>query len=175
GSAVAFFAPGVLINALYGLAFLVSVVLGRPLAGLFAADSYPFPPAVRASATFRRVFSRVSIVWGTYLLLRSAVRVLALARGDVDVIVVVNVLTGVPFTAALTTWSIWYGVRGFRRSAEWGWALRAGVVVLMLVAGMARPAGAGEADDIVPDADRVPRPGHSVLCGVRLPRQGGQR
>jgi hypothetical protein len=175
GSAVAFFAPGVLINALYGLAFLISVALRRPLAGLFAADSYPFPPAVRASATFRRVFSRVSIVWGTYLLLRSAVRVLALARGDVDVIVAVNVLTGVPFTAALTTWSIWYGVRGFRRSAEFGWALRAGAVVLMLVAGLAGPVGAGEADDIVRDADRFRRPADSFMWKITITSQEAKK
>lgn len=34
-----------------------------------------------------------------------------------------SIVTGIPFTAALMSWSIWYGVRGFRRSAEWGWAL----------------------------------------------------
>jgi hypothetical protein len=118
GSAVAFFAPGVLVNALYGMAFFVSVLLGRPLAGTFASETYPFPPDVRASATYRRIFSRVSLAWGSYLLLRSGVRVLALVHGDVNVIVMVNVLTGVPFTAGLTTWSIWYGVRGFQRSHD---------------------------------------------------------
>jgi hypothetical protein len=25
---------------------------------------------------------------------------------------------------AMMTWSIWYAVRAFRRSEEWGWALR---------------------------------------------------
>jgi hypothetical protein len=33
---------------------------------------------------------------------------------------VINVLTGIPFTAALMSWSIWYSVRSFRRSKEWG-------------------------------------------------------
>ena len=32
GSAVAYFVPGVIANALYGLAFVVSVLIGRPLA-----------------------------------------------------------------------------------------------------------------------------------------------
>jgi hypothetical protein len=123
GSAVAYFVPGVIANALYGLTFLVSVLIGRPLAGVFAQETYPFPPEVKASATFRRVFSRVSLAWGVYLLARSGVRVLALTWGDVDLIVAVNVVTAAPFTAALTAWSIWYGVRGFRRSQEWGWAL----------------------------------------------------
>ncbi len=175
GSAAAFFAPGVLVNALYGLAFLGSVVIGRPLAGVFAGETYPFPPAVKVSATYRRVFSRVSIVWGTYLLARSAVRLLTLAHGDVDVIVAVNVLTGVPFTAALTTWSIWYGVRGFRRSAEWGWALRAGVVALVLVAGATGSALADEAADIVRDADRFRRPAESFVWQITITSQEARK
>ena len=175
GSAIAFFAPGVLVNALYGLAFFASVLLGRPLAGVFAGETYPFPPAVKASATYRRVFSRVSIAWGSYLLLRSAVRVLALMHGDVDVIVTVNVLTGVPFTAGLTTWSIWYGVRGFRRSAEWGWALRAGVVALVLLAGLAGPALAGEADDIVRAADNYRRPAESFVWKITITSQEAKK
>ena len=175
GSAVAFFAPGVLVNALYGLAFFASVLLGRPLAGVFAGETYPFPPAVKASVTYRRVFSRVSIAWGAYLLARSAVRLLALAHGDVDVIVAVNVLTGVPFTAGLTTWSIWYGVRGFRRSTEWGWALRTGALVLLLLAGLTRGAAAGEADDIVRDADRFRRPAESFMWKITITSQEAKK
>jgi intracellular septation protein A len=124
GSAVAYFVPPIVFNTLYGLAFIGSVIIGRPLAGVFAQETYPFPPAVKASATFRRVFSRVSLAWGAYLLARSAVRLVTLSWGDVDLIVIVNVLSGIPFTAALTAWSIWYGVRGFRRSDEWREALR---------------------------------------------------
>lgn len=175
GSAVAFFAPGVLVNAVYGLAFFASIVLGRPLAGVFAAETYPFPPAVRASVTYRRVFSRVSVAWGSYLLLRSAVRVLALAHGDVDVIVGVNVLTGVPFTAGLTTWSIWYGVRGFRRSAEWGWALKVGIIAVVLIAALARPVVADEAGDIVRDADRFRRPADSFMWKITITSQEAKK
>ena len=175
GSAVAFFAPGVLVNALYGLAFVVSVLLGRPLAGVFAGETYPFPPAMKASATYRRVFSRVSLAWGAYLLLRSGVRVLALARGDVDLIVAVNVVTGLPFTAALTTWSIWYGVRGFRRSTEWGRAVRAGILVLAALTGLAAPACADEAADIVRDADRFRRPAESFVWQITITSQEARK
>jgi intracellular septation protein A len=120
GSAKWYFAPPVIANALYGLAFLVSVPIGRPLAGVFAGDTYPFPPAVRASKTFRRVFSRISVVWAVYLLARSALRLVALTRVGVEAFIAINIATGVPFTAAIMAWSIWYGVRGFRRSDEWG-------------------------------------------------------
>src|SRR2546425_600668 len=153
GSAIAYFVPGIVANSLYGIAFIVSVVIGRPLAGVFAEETYPFPPAMKASATFRRVFSRVSLAWGGYLLLRSALRLVTLSWRDVDLIVAVNILTGVPFTAALTTWSIWYGVRGFRRSDEWRSALTLGLIVMLLL-GAAAPARADQAADIVADADR---------------------
>jgi intracellular septation protein A len=120
GSPKWYFVPPVIANAGYGLAFLVSVLIGRPLAGVFAGDTYPFPPAVKASTTFRRIFSRVSIVWAVYLLARSALRLVALMRIGVEAFIVINIVTGVPFTAAIMAWSIWYGIRGFRRSAEWG-------------------------------------------------------
>ena len=120
GSTTAYFAPPIIINGAYGVAFLVSVAIGRPLAGVFAQETYPFPPQVRASHTFRRVFSRISLVWATYLLLRTGLRFLALLRSSVEFYLVINVVTGIPFTAALMSWSIWYSVRSFRRSKEWG-------------------------------------------------------
>ena len=172
GSAVAYFLPGVIANALYGVAFIVSVLIGRPLAGVFAQETYPFPPAVKASLTFRRVFSRVSLAWGVYLLLRSALRLAVLSWRDVDLIVAVNVLTGMPFTAALTAWSIWYGVRGFRRSREWGWAL--GLLVALLL-GVAGPARADQAADIVADADRFRRPAESFVWKISITSQEAKK
>jgi len=124
GSVIGYFAPPLIVNGAYGLAFFISVMIGRPLAGVLAAETYPFPPAVRASVTFRRVFARISLVWATYFLLRSAIRLWMLMRTSVDVYVLINLTTGVPFTVALMSWSIWYGVRGFRRSEEWGGYLR---------------------------------------------------
>jgi intracellular septation protein A len=174
GSAVAYFAPGIVANILYGLVFIGSVALGRPLAGVFAQETYPFPPAVKASVTFRRVFSRVSLAWGAYLLLRSGVRLLVLTRQDVDLIVAVNVATGVPFTAALTAWSIWYGVRGFRRSTEWASALRLGLIAMLLL-GTAGAVRAEQAADIVADADRYRRPSDSFMWKINITSQEAKK
>jgi intracellular septation protein A len=124
-SAKVYLAQPVLVNAVFGGAFIVTTLMRRPLAGVFAGEMYPFPPEVRASRTFLRVFSRVSLAWGAYLLLRSAVRFVTLAETSVDAFVLVNFATGVPLTAGLMSWSVWYGVRGFRRSEEWGWAFEA--------------------------------------------------
>jgi intracellular septation protein A len=175
GSAVAYFAPGIIVNALYGLAFMVSVALGRPLAGVFAQETYAFPPAVKASATFRRVFSRVSLAWGTYLLLRSGLRLLVLSWRDVDLFVIVNIATGIPFTAALTAWSIWYGVRGFRRSDEWGWALKVGVIAMLLLAAASPAHAADDAASIVADADRYRRPADSFVWKITIASQEAKK
>ena len=115
GHTTGYFAPPLIINGVFGLAFLVSVVIGQPLASVFAAEIYPFPPAVTGSRTFRRICSRISLVWAAYLLLGSAVRVAVLLRSSVDLYVVVNFLTGLPFTAMLMSWTVWHARRGFRR------------------------------------------------------------
>src|SRR5205823_4644878 len=73
-SAVGYFAPPIAANAAYGLAFLISVAVGRPLASVFAAESYPFTAEMRTHPVFRRTFSRISLVWGVYLLGRSVLR-----------------------------------------------------------------------------------------------------
>ena len=122
GSEVAFFAPQVIINLVYGLAFVVSALIDRPLAGTFASEMTDIPAEVRASATYRRVFGRISLAWGVYLVARAVVRFLLLVAVGVDAFVASNLLTGAPVMALLMTWSVWYGTRGFRRSDEWGWA-----------------------------------------------------
>jgi len=123
-SAVVYLAQPVLINGAYGLAFVVSALAHRPLAGAFATEMYPFPDEVKQSDTFRRAFANISLAWGLYLLLRSLTRMAALGQGDVDAFILINLVTGVPFTAALMGWSVWYAVRYFRNSAEWGEAIR---------------------------------------------------
>jgi intracellular septation protein A len=123
-STIVYLAQPVLINGAYGLAFIGSALVRRPLAGTFATEMYAFPDDVKRSETFTNAFRNVSLAWGAYLVLRSAVRLATLSNGDVDAFIVVNLLTGVPFTALLMGWSVWYAVRFFRNSAEWGEAIR---------------------------------------------------
>ena len=123
-SATAYLAQPDLLSGVFGVAFIVSTWVSKPLAGVFAEEMYPFPKEVKESRTFLRVFSRISLVWGVYQILRSATRLLTLTKVGVDAFVLIQFVTGVPITAALMSWSIWYGVRGFRNSDEWGWAMR---------------------------------------------------
>ena len=124
GSAKVYLAQPVILNLLLGLVFLVTTLRGKPFAGQFAEELYPFPPEVKESDTFKRAFSHVSIAWAGYFLLRSAIR-LYMLKWSVDAFVIVNVVTGFPIVAALMSWSVWYITRFFRRSEEYGPALAA--------------------------------------------------
>ena len=118
-SEVVYLAQPVLVSAIWGLANIGSAVIGRPLAGVFADAWYPFPADVKASRTYRRIFGIESVVWGLYLLARSAIRMYALTTGSVGAFAAIQVATGGPFSVALVAWSVWYATRKFERSTEW--------------------------------------------------------
>jgi intracellular septation protein A len=125
GSAEIYLAIPVFTNAGYGLAFIGSTLIGRPLAAVYAEELFPLPDEVKASHTHKAVFRRITLTWGTYMLARSALRLFILVTFGVDVFVAVSFATGSPITASLMAWSVWYGVRSFRRSTEWGPAIAA--------------------------------------------------
>lgn len=111
-STTAYLATPVLANAVWGAAFIASAALRRPLAGALARAWYPFSQAFRESAEFKRVYGIESVVWGVYLLARSAMRLAALGTG-VGAFLVVTILTGTPATLLLLAWSVWFAVRSF--------------------------------------------------------------
>jgi intracellular septation protein A len=118
GSPVGYFAPPIVVSAVYGLAFLTSVAIGKPLAGVFALEAYPVRREIRAHPEVRRTFSRISLVWGLYMLFRSAFRLAILLTLSIDLYVLINVLTATPGTVGMMAWSFWYGQRHLRRVAR---------------------------------------------------------
>ena len=110
-STTVYLAQPVLIAAAWGLAFLVSVPLGRPLAGSLACAWYPFPRWARETAEFKRVFGIESLVWGSYFLARSGLRLAMLLRGSLESFLAVTFLTGTPLMLLLLAWSIRYSIR----------------------------------------------------------------
>ena len=110
-STTVYLAQPVLVTAVWGLAFLISVPLARPLAGELACAWYPFPREFRATAEFRRVFGIVSLVWGVYFLARSGLRLWILLQGSLENFLAINVVTGTPVMLAILAWSIRYSIR----------------------------------------------------------------
>jgi MFS family permease len=111
-STTVYLAQPVLIAFAWGVAFLVSAALGRPLAGTLAHAWYPFPPWLRESPEFKRVFGIESLVWGGYFLARSALRLAMLLEGSVGEFLVVVFLTGTPVMLLILAWSIRFSLRG---------------------------------------------------------------
>src|SRR5262249_848569 len=114
-SATLSLAQPVVLSALWGIAYLVSVAIGRPLIGAFAGAWYPFPPEFRASAPYRHEFGMQSVVWGVYCLARSALRLSVLVVSGAGSLLVVSFLTGTPFLVALVLWGGWHARIAFAR------------------------------------------------------------
>jgi intracellular septation protein A len=118
-SATLYLAQDAVIDAALGLAFLGSIAVGRPLSAAFAADVYAFPEGVGESDAFRRVFVRITLVWGVAFLIRGAMRLVVLLTGSVDRYVAFAVLVDVLFLVVLLAWSVSYSMRHFRGTPEW--------------------------------------------------------
>jgi hypothetical protein len=116
-SATVYLAQPVVLSALWGITYLGSVAIGRPLVGVLANVWYPFPPWFRAARPYRREFAMQSLVWGAFCLARAGLRLWALLESGVGGFVVVSILTGTPVIAALIAWSIWHAKRAFERLA----------------------------------------------------------
>jgi intracellular septation protein A len=111
-STTVYLAQPVVVTAVWGLAFLVSVAIGRPLAGALAGAWYPFPRWLRESPEYKRVFGIESVVWGLYFFGRSALRLATLLNGSLENFLLVTVVTGTPAMLILLAWSIRYALRG---------------------------------------------------------------
>jgi hypothetical protein len=112
-SATVYLAQPVVLSGLWGVAYLVSAAIGRPLIGAFARAWYPFPPEFRASRVYRREFAMQSVVWGVYCLARCGLRLWALLAAGVGGLVAVSTATSTPILIALVLWGVWHARRVF--------------------------------------------------------------
>jgi hypothetical protein len=110
-SATVYLAQPVVGNAIWGAMFVVSMLVGKPLAGALACAWYPFPHWYRETEQFKRVFGVESVVWGAYFLVRSALRLAALLHGSLESFLAVVFVTGTPAMVLLMVWSIRYAIR----------------------------------------------------------------
>jgi hypothetical protein len=112
-SATVYLAQPVVLSACWGIAYLLSAALRRPLIGAFARAFYPFPPEFRASEVYLHEFGMQSVVWGIYCLARSGLRLGLLLASGVGSFVLVSFATGMPILIALVFWGVWHARRTF--------------------------------------------------------------
>jgi uncharacterized protein DUF3159 len=103
GSGNGYFLPKVASNAFYGLAFLVSVLIGKPLIGIGWAFFHRQPLAWGYRPEVRRVFSALTLMWAGGYFLRAAVYGVLIASGGdhTGSLATVSLVLGLPLTGAL--------------------------------------------------------------------------
>jgi intracellular septation protein A len=103
-----FFLRPVIADAGFGLAMLGSIVIGKPLIGLFASWVVTMPDEYKATNAYKRSFMVLTLVWGLVNLARAAGRGYMMANGSLEALMFVNLITGWPVFALLVAFSVWY-------------------------------------------------------------------
>jgi hypothetical protein len=101
GSMVVYFLQPTITTALIGVAFMVSVPLGAPLAQRLAFDVIPFDHATKQHPLVSQFFTRMSLVWAVTSLANAAVTVWLLTTSSTTTFVLVKSVLG-PATAVVT-------------------------------------------------------------------------
>lgn len=100
GDASTNFVPGFFINGVYGLVFLVSLLVRRPLVGLAASALSP-QVDWRADRGRRRLFTWLTAAWVALFAIRLAVELPLFAGGQVVALGIARILLGVPLYAVV--------------------------------------------------------------------------
>jgi hypothetical protein len=117
GEARGFFLPGIWINVAYGVAFLVSAVVGRPLVGAIYSAVEGMGTRWREDPHLRRVFSYASVGWALVFGARAAVQGTLYVLDRPGLLAAARLLMGWPLTIAAVALTV-AGVRRARRSVE---------------------------------------------------------
>jgi hypothetical protein len=116
GKAENFFLPGLLANAAYASAFLVSVAIKRPLVGYIVGQLDGEGTGWREDPKRVRAFTRASLVWAGLFLLRLAVQLPLYLASAVVALGVARTAMGLPLFAL----GLWLTYRLVRPPASGG-------------------------------------------------------
>jgi hypothetical protein len=116
GRAENFFLPGLLANALYASACVISILVRRPLVGLVVAQLDGEGPGWREDPGRARTFARATWVWAGLFALRLAVQLPMYLAGAVVALGIARTAMGLPLFA-LGLWLTWRLVRRAGRPA----------------------------------------------------------
>jgi hypothetical protein len=113
GKAENFFLPGLLANALYASAFLISLAVRRPLVGIIVTKLDGEDDRWRGDPRRMRAFVRATWLWAGLFLLRLVVQLPLYLAGAVVELGIARTALGLP-VFGLGLWLTWLLVRGSR-------------------------------------------------------------
>lgn len=123
GSMLVYFLQPTITTALVGLAFMVSIPLGNPLAQKLADDVFPFDEHTRSHPLVRQFFVRLSAIWSITSLVNAAITLWLLMTQSTTTFVLVKSMLG-PITTAVTIASAvtWFRYSVGRSDTKLVWA-----------------------------------------------------
>lgn len=101
GEGADYFVLGFVTNGAYALAFLVSMLVGRPIVGVVAGLLYNTHGAWRRDARVKRWMTVATAAWIVFFALRLAVQVPLWAAGATQALGITRLLMGTPMYALL--------------------------------------------------------------------------
>ena len=116
GEARGFFLPGIFINIAYGLVFLGSAVLGRPVVGYVYGALEGLDARWRADARLRRTFAVASVGWSLVFASRAVVQAVLYAMDRPGLLAASKLLMGWPLTIGAVALTMAYVKR--RRTVD---------------------------------------------------------
>jgi hypothetical protein len=117
-SAFLYFLPRIGVDVAEGLAHYASCLTRRPLAAVFARELVTVPHAVLQRPPARRLFVRITLVWGTYFTGRGLLTLVVLVSAGADAYLLVRALVDAPLVIPLLAASLTVALRRLPRLAS---------------------------------------------------------
>jgi hypothetical protein len=111
------FLIGIFTNAGYGVAFLISVLVGWPLVGVVVGFARQEGTAWRAIRHHRRVYAGVTMMWVGMFALRLIVEVPLFLSGDIAALATTKLVLGLPLYVPVLALS-WLIIRSLYREKQ---------------------------------------------------------
>jgi hypothetical protein len=109
GSLLVYFLQPTVTTALVGLAFVVSVLVGRPMAEKLVVDLFPIDQETRAHPTLQRYFRHVTLWWAFTSAINFAITLwLLLSHSPTTFVLVKSVLGPITTTVTFAVAFVWF-------------------------------------------------------------------
>lgn len=117
GKAEDFYLPGLITNAVYGVAYSISIIVGWPIVGLVLGPLLGENFRWRKVPERKRIYARASWLWVSMFLVRLLVQYPLYRAGNVNLLGTARVIMGYPLFLA-TAWGTWLLVKTVPKVAE---------------------------------------------------------